>query len=379
MIRHALVLAAVCLVPNAAWARGCPPVAGVDAVLTPGARVIFGEMHGTVETPRLVGDVVCHAAARGPVRLGLEIFSDEQPRLDAFVASAGGAAERKALLAGPFWTRSYQDGRNSTAMLALLDRVRALRRGGADVAVVAFDVPSTLKKGDRDALMADNLAAAFARAPQATFVMMVGNLHARKAKHPRFSQTFMAQRLVAMQQPVVSLDGDYALGTAWVCMPVCGPHVIGRGPAAPVGITLAATRDGAYDGHFSVGAPTFAPPAVRAPTPDEQAAAAAVTLELQARRTLDAGQLARAGELYLELARRDAARAGTHDYEAACAFARAHDAARAFAGLDQAVAAGFEDRAWLEQDPDLASLHGDARWTALLARLPAAPKKPPAR
>jgi hypothetical protein len=355
----------------AAAAPGCPHVAGAEAILHAGAHVILGEIHGTRETPALIADLACRAAELGAVRVGLEIFAAEQARLDAFIASAGTPVDQQALLKGAFWTRDFQDGRSSVGMLRLLERLRVLKKGGADVAVVPFDVDESNLGGEaRDRKMADNLQAAFARAPKATFVILAGNLHARKAPHPQIRQTFMTQHLVTMKQAVTSLDARYGLGSTWACMPECGPHVIGSSKPSPPGIALAATGDGAFDGTYAIPSPTFAAPAVRALSPDESLRAATVGLETEARRAYDAQDWSACVARYSELAKKRPADAKDSRYGVACCHARGGDANAAFASLSAAVDAGFADRAAVEGDDDFKSLHEDARWPKLLARLP---------
>src|SRR6185436_14170191 len=92
---------------------------------------LLGEIHGTCEAPRAT---LALARQSLPARIGLEIDVDEQPRIDAFLRDG----DRAALLAGPFWTRDFQDGRSSQAMAALLDDVRQLRLSGADLDVFLF-------------------------------------------------------------------------------------------------------------------------------------------------------------------------------------------------------------------------------------------------
>ncbi len=369
------VLLALASTPLFAAPRTCPSVAGSAAIVKPGARLIFGEMHGSNETQKLVGDIACSASALGPLRIGLEIPQNEQARIDAFLASQGTAADRKALTGGTFWTRDFQDGRSSVAMLALIDSARALARHGADVKVVAFDVADAAT-GDRDERMAKALAAAFTAETNATFVVLVGNLHARKAPHPQLKQTFMAQYLVRMKQPVITLNGVYSLGSAWVCTPTCGPHAIGHGPASARALTLRASSDGAYDGTFVV-APTFSMPAAVSPTAEHKHRMELVVLEIEAQRALEDKQYARCGEVNAELARRDAEHTVDHRYNAACCYALGGDSANAFIELEASVDAGYKDRAWAEKDTDLASLHDDARWAPLVARIPATPTKNP--
>jgi len=57
-------------------------------------------------------------------------------------------------------------------------------------------------------------------------------------------------------------------------------------------------------------------------------------------------------------------------YNVACLFALEGRKDRAFECLDDAILAGFGNRGWLEKDPDLSSLRDDARFEALLEKLP---------
>jgi hypothetical protein len=61
-------------------------------------------------------------------------------------------------------------------------------------------------------------------------------------------------------------------------------------------------------------------------------------------------------------------------YDLACARAQAGAKKDALKALERAVAAGFTDAATLESDADLAPLHAEAGYRALIARLSAAGK-----
>jgi len=107
----------------------CPPIEGLAPLLAAGHGLLLGEMYGTVESPAFLANVVCLAIQAGrPVTVALEIPFQEEARITAYLGSAGAAADRKALLGGPFWQDAYQDGRRSEAMLALLESLRRLRR-----------------------------------------------------------------------------------------------------------------------------------------------------------------------------------------------------------------------------------------------------------
>ena len=224
MIRTlALVLVAACShAPPPPVARAAPPaprrpacarpVAGLDGQLKAGAILWFGEVHGTEESPRFVGDVACRAAAAGHVQVGLEIAGDEQARIDRYLRSAGSPADRAALLDGPFWHQ--HDGRSSTGMAALLERLRVLRAAGAAIYVVAYDVPEA---DDRDTAMAEVIARR--RDPSAVFVGLSGNIHSRRTKGTPWNPELvpMVAQLVARGLPLTTYDVEWNGGAFWAC------------------------------------------------------------------------------------------------------------------------------------------------------------------
>jgi len=55
-------------------------------------------------------------------------------------------------------------------------------------------------------------------------------------------------------------------------------------------------------------------------------------------------------------------------YNLACSYALVDHRDDAFAALNKAVDLGYRDFEWMKQDEDLESLHGDARFNALLKR-----------
>jgi len=237
-------------------------IAGIDARLGAGDIAWLGEIHGTEQSPRFAGDVACAAARRGRVQLGLEIWRTEQPAIDRFVASDGSAAERAALLAGPYWKN--HDGRSSQAMLGLIDRVRALRAAGAAISIVAYDVPDAQ---DRDAAMAERVLAV--RDPAATFVGLSGNVHSRRIKGTPWDPEAvpMIAHLVARGLHVATFDVSSQGGTYWACLSDgpgqpqrCGEQKAGRGePGEPW--TLGPARDASHDGVYRIGKMTASPPA----------------------------------------------------------------------------------------------------------------------
>jgi hypothetical protein len=357
-----------------AWAANkageCRAIAGAEPLLVPGAHIILGEAHGNVETPGFVAALACLATKRGPLRIALEIPVDEQNAIDTFLASAGTASDKKQLLGGAFWIDAYQDGRRSQAMAELLDSLRQLRRLGMDLKVVTLDG----KDANRDQAMSERLLAAFSHDAKATFLVLCGNMHARKASG-RWKQTFMATYVLQKGAQVTTLDARYGVGTTWVCMgpkpESCGPSAWG-GPGksgAQPGIALQQSPDGAYDGTFDVGSPSYSPPAAFPLTEAQKARAVWAQQRSVASGLKMAKKYVPCGDALLELAQRDATHRSDHAYDAACCFALGNAADRAFSALADAAAHGFTDADWLAKDTDLASLRSDQRWAPLLERV----------
>jgi hypothetical protein len=197
------------------------------------------------------------------VQVGLEIPGDEQPRIDAYLRSAGSPADRAALLAGDFW--HHHDGRSSTGMASLLEQLRVLRAGGAAIDVVAYDDPTT---GDRDTAMAEQVAKR--RDPAAVFVGLSGNIHSRRIKGTPWNPELvpMVAQLVARGLAITTYDVANNGGAFWVCIATsptapqqCGARPSGQHDPGEVW-SLGPARDASHDGVYRIGAATAAAPAV---------------------------------------------------------------------------------------------------------------------
>jgi hypothetical protein len=169
----------------------CPPLpGGAEALTEPGGFVLVGEVHGTVEAPAFFAALACAAARRAGTRgivVGVEMPRSDQATLDAFFArelsEAAEAAEdaRAFLLSADHFTDEWRDGRDSEAMVTLLEDLHRWRRGGLPIATVAFDVAAGERVGGaaREAAMAERIAGAAASHPGATVLVHSGNLHTR--------------------------------------------------------------------------------------------------------------------------------------------------------------------------------------------------------
>ena len=250
----------------------CRDIQGLDALLTPGAGVLFGEMHGTAEIPAFLANAACLALrAERPVTVALEMPREDQARVDAFLATAGSEADRRALLASPFWTAEYQDGRRSQAMLNLLDEIRRRQREGRKIRVKLVDrLDMPASPMERDRWMGEALAEAFGETPGGVVIALLGNLHTRISRgspwDPDYEPTGFVLTNLKPELKVVSLDFSSPRGTAWFCTAAdaasCQVRPAGgRKDAAVDQVVLHPQVTNGHSGSYGVGSLTASPPA----------------------------------------------------------------------------------------------------------------------
>ena len=234
------------LITISAWllavaaAPDCAPIEGSTAILDDPAidYVVFGETHGTTESPALFSDLVCAAAARGPVMVALEIQLADEPVFATWLASNGDAAARAALLRAGLWNDRMKDGRSSVAMLALAERLRRMFEAKQILGVVGTLDPAAYDPNDQtphDRAIAANWMRARAAYPGARVLALVGSAHA-VAGRVDFGggHGFMSAASFLPREHAATLGPADAGGLAWVCqsMDDCGPHPAGTGSQA---------------------------------------------------------------------------------------------------------------------------------------------------
>ena len=254
----------------------CPrPVVGIDTLLRPGTALLLGELHGTQEAPRFVGDVACHAVERRvPVTIALELPLDVANHIQTYLTSPNDGRRTRAVAA--IFTSTWQDGRRSQAIAALLDTARALEQRGFDVRVIPFSADSAASGQLRDRGMADALAQAF-RDSSRMLIMLAGNLHVRLRSGTAITRDYEPAGFLLRQRfptrTVVSLDMANDSGSAWLCTSAdpkdCGVKPVrARNPAAPWLVQLSDSLSATgYHGVFTVGAPHASPPVRANPVP----------------------------------------------------------------------------------------------------------------
>jgi erythromycin esterase-like protein len=273
------LLAACLLSLLAAAATAAPPcnsIDGLDQHVLNAPGLVVGEMHGTVEAPAFLGNLVCRLLRSDrAVLLALEYPAREQRFLDDFLHAPGATAER-TLLASPFWSRSPQDGRTSRAMLDLMLWVRGQVAQGARIRVVAIDswTADTPAAGahladERDAAMAATLDRALSTlAPGEIPVIYAGQVHVRKTKGlpfigaPPESGNVEPLGYRLKDRGFLHLNIGYHGGTGWVCLQEgCGVHEAGTPGPAVRAFSITSSSDPAYDAEYFVGRITASPPA----------------------------------------------------------------------------------------------------------------------
>ena len=233
-----------------------------------GEVVMVGEIHGTEQAPRFVGDLACTLARRGlDVTVALELpleLSDRLKRLGSANDRTADSPDWQAVFGG-----TWQDGRRSTAIAGLVERVADMRRAGMNVELASY-APDSAPAQARDDGMARAIAAL--SASRRSVIVLSGNLHNRlrvgTAISPNYRPAAFTLAGLIEAKRIVSIDMGYEAGTAWICTgptPTdCGVQKIrARNPLSWGDIRIFDSTDAAgYQGRFGVGPVTAAVPAI---------------------------------------------------------------------------------------------------------------------
>lgn len=238
--------------------------------------LLVGELHGNAQTPALVGQLACGLLQLGrPVIVALERDGREQQALNRYLDSAGTPADTQALLAQGAWAQPVQDGRNSQAMLALIEQLRRWRQAGQRVGVLAMQLDwsevaprdgtarQPLSEADmaylsemNDRAMADKVWATLISYPGYTVVALAGNTHTALGSPSRLkwvpSPSFADA--LALRLPVHVIGVGSQGGSSWNMTPEgTGAHPVMRGPLF--------NTDSRIDTRVDLGPLTASPPA----------------------------------------------------------------------------------------------------------------------
>jgi hypothetical protein len=144
----------------------------IDVAMTSDV-LLFGELHGTQEVPRLLLSLLPALTAAGYRGLALEIPHHDRETLE------GWARAQEAVLP-EFFAQPWADGRGNREVLSLMQQALASQY---DWHLLCFDQgadQAVMRWADRDGWMAHNLAEQWQLlCPTAKIVGICGNLHSR--------------------------------------------------------------------------------------------------------------------------------------------------------------------------------------------------------
>ncbi|MFZ3485174.1 hypothetical protein [Sphingomonas sp. 3-13AW] len=235
---------------SAAASEACPLPPGWDAIAARKPRfVIFGEMHGTEQTPAFFGDVACALATKGErILVALELSPEGNPALQKVWRLP--VAQFPAALQQIGWAGA-NDGKDSEAMLAMLLRLHALAQQTHRIDIVAFngakddaqrrrfaDLPG---QDPHEAAQAENIRIAADARPYDRVLVLVGGAHAHKrpVPYPGGLLRPMAMHL-APPETIVALEMMTAGGSTWSCQARSGVTPPSSAPVAPPDVTCGA-------------------------------------------------------------------------------------------------------------------------------------------
>ena len=236
--------------------RNCPLPQGLPT----GKLLLFGEMHGSVEAPKLISDLACSLSKSEEIAIGLEIPSQDQPLIDNYLKSLGTKEDIETLTSGYFWQKVI-DGRSSAAMLQLIGDIRALRAEGHAINLFAFDdQPGT--KLERNVAIANGIRRFRATHPDTQIIALMGNIHAMQSEMTTSDGVLVPSGSLLHDLDPVSVNITYPAGTIWACMPKCGiQSLTPRSPTTGTGFKLGASFGG-YSHSYLLPSITASPPAV---------------------------------------------------------------------------------------------------------------------
>jgi len=287
----ALLLAAAAL-PATAEARCALPKGwqqiGADRI----RYVIFGELHGSAQSPAMVGQTACALSSkRDRLLVALEL-GDNAGLQRAWALPHAEFAQQLPVIMTEWKTRA--DGVTSQAVFDMIVQLHALKDEGRLIDLVGFngapDADQQRRFADlkgpavHEAVQADNIRRAAETNRYRHVLVLVGNVHARKRMVTSRGVSYepMAMRLAPPEQ-ILSLKMEFAGGSVSACLLKgdpkpgasvanddldCSPHAFTgsadwKGEPRVVLLSQAPSsvkRDGNYDGAYFLGAITASPP-----------------------------------------------------------------------------------------------------------------------
>ncbi len=261
----------------AALVSACPlNAADLSTLLAPGHFVLLSDPLGANEPWVVLDGLVCEAGLRHlPLTVALSIPSNEQASINTFLASDGSPADRQALLTGHFWSRPWQDGRSSVAVVDALERLRQRRAQGFAVTVLAIDTDAP--GNARSAHITSKLLRSRQTNPNRAVISLLGNAQSTRRVGAEWNPEALpvgARLAAVLPASTHALDVSFWQGTHWTCHLEdqgrirCGTWVVSPGPAQvsraltprPFIRVFDRVSSAGFDGVYFAGTLTASPP-----------------------------------------------------------------------------------------------------------------------
>ena len=242
------------------FSPSCEAVEGAASIIGDKAirAIVIGEVHGTAETPKLVGDLACLASQRRNVTVALEFDAGLDADLQRFMADQNPVRAHEALRRSSIWDRRRADGRSSKAMFDLLVRLRNLKGDGGRISLGAFQPTSMtrLRQHYYELAMATKIAELADRRPDDLIIVLVGRVHAGTLPFNGIGESFLPAAAHLPAGEVLTFQPEAEGGTAWSCRAQgCKAYQLEGRVKKTRRIYKLATRANGYDGYYSVGGP----------------------------------------------------------------------------------------------------------------------------
>jgi hypothetical protein len=181
--------------------------------------IVLGEIHGTKEVPDLFGKFISLVANKNKkILVALEITQSSQSAVNNFLKNR----DEKELKNDNFFSRKYQDGRSSEAMVDLLKKLATFE----NITVLCMDPRETINSQmtgqERDTIMAKFIANNIEQYEK-TFVL-AGNIHTSSAVGTPWEEDFrpMAYELKSMlthlpENKFLNILVRHERVNAWTC------------------------------------------------------------------------------------------------------------------------------------------------------------------
>lgn len=239
-------------------ANNCSEIRGAPD----GQLLLFGEMHGSVEAPALIVQLACFLSRSQHVAVGLELPSEDQSLIDAYLVSNGTSSDQQKLTSSEFW-QVGRDGRSSSAMLKLIENIRVLKKSGRLIDVFAFDDQASTKL-ERNIAIANGIRRFHTNHPTIKILALMGNIHAMEDPIHLGGREVVPSGSFLHDLHPTSIMIAYPAGTIWACMPTCGSQTLkaAGGETGALGFREGSPMGG-YTYTYYLRSITASPPAVQ--------------------------------------------------------------------------------------------------------------------